>query len=173
VKKLVALISAGLLMAACSTDPSTAAEVNGEQITIDDLAQVQADFRENGVNTLASGLLSMMINAEIAHDIIAAEDLSAPAEYRELVFTELGLYPAGDYSQQTNELIDYLAFTLVTQQGVYGPDDIRPVLDALGEADVDVNPRFGHWDGDNFALVPVTPEYLTTEIVETDESVSF
>ena len=44
-KKLVALISAGLLMAACSTDPSTAAEVNGEQITIDDLAQVQADFR--------------------------------------------------------------------------------------------------------------------------------
>ena len=55
----------------------------------------------------------------------------------------------------------------------FSPSLQRELVGALGEADVDVNPRFGHWDGDNFALVPVTPEYLTTEIVETDESVSF
>lgn len=172
-KKLVALVGAGLLMAACSTDPSVAATVNGEEITIDDLAQVQSDFRENGVNTLAEGVLNMMINAEVANDIIEAEGLEMPPEIREAVYGQLGLYPAFDYSEQTDEMIDFLTFTLVTQQGFYGPDDIRPVLEALGEADIDVNPRFGEWDADNFALVPTSRDYLTSEIVETESPLGF
>lgn len=165
-KKLVALVAAGLLAASCSTDPSTAATVNGEEITIDDLAQVQTDFRDNGVNTLADGVLNMMINAEVANDIIAAEGLEMPAEIRQAVFTELGLDPEGEYSAQTEEMIDFLAFTLVTQQGIYAPEDIRPVLDALAEADVEVNPRFGDWDEENFAIAPPTREYLTSETPE-------
>lgn len=172
-KKLVALVGVGMLVAACATDPSVAAKVNGEEITIDDLAQVQADFRENGVNTLADGVLNMMINAEVANEIIEAEELNLPPEIREAVFGQLGLYPAGDYSAKTDEMIDFLAFTLVTQQGAFTPEEIRPVLEALGEADVDVNPRFGEWDGDNFTLVPASRDYLTTEIVDTEPVLPF
>lgn len=162
-KKLVALAAAGLLMAGCSTDPSTAATVNGSEISIDDLAQVQADFREQGVNTLADGVLNMMINGEIANDVIASEGLEMTGEGREAVFGQLGLNPAGDYSEPTDAMIDFLAFTLLTDAGLYTPDDIRPVLDALGEADVEVNPRFGEWDAENFAIARTDRSYLTSE----------
>lgn len=172
-KKLVVFVSAGLLLAACSTDPSSAATVNGEEITIDDLAQVQTDFRENGVNTLADGVLNTMISSEVANDVIEEEGLDVPAEMREAVFSELGLYPAGEYSAQTEEMIDYLAFTLLSQQGAFTPDDIRPIVEALGEADVEVNPRFGEWDSDNFALVPPTRDYLTSEMLDTEPTMPF
>ncbi|WP_182355031.1 hypothetical protein [Flaviflexus huanghaiensis] len=162
-KKLVALAATGVVMAACSTDPSTAATVNGSDITIDDLAQVQSDFRGQGVNTLADGVLNMMINGEIANDIIEAQGLDMTGEAREAVFGQLGLNPTAEYSEQTDAVIDYLAFTLLTDAGMYTVDDISPVLDALGDADVEVNPRFGEWDQDNFAIARPDRGYLTSE----------
>ncbi|MBM9432589.1 hypothetical protein [Flaviflexus equikiangi] len=162
-KKLVALVGAGLLMAACSANPSSAAQVNGETITIAELAQVQADFQDNGVNSLADGVLNMMINAEVANEIIADAGLSVPEEMRQTVFSQLGLNPDGEYSAATDEMIDFLAFTLVVQQGLYTADEINPVLTALGEADVEVNPRFGTWDSENFAIAPLVRDYVTSE----------
>ncbi|MEZ7898914.1 MAG: hypothetical protein QMB98_08890 [Flaviflexus sp.] len=163
-KKLVALAGAGLLLAACSTDPSSAAVVEGDNITIDDLAQVQEDFREQGLNTDAGAVLSLLIQAELASDAIDNIGIVIDEELQDLTVLQLGLDENANYTGRTETLIDYFALTLMVDGGMLSDDEVMLFMGELSasatEADIEVNPRFGEWDGDQIGLVQPSRDYL-------------
>lgn len=163
-KKLIALAGAGMLLAACSTDPSSAAVVAGDNITIDELAQVQEDFRAEGLNTDAGAVLSLLIQAELAEESMADMGIEISEEMQDVTIAQLSLNENVDYEGRTETLINYFALSLMLDTEQISQDEAMALVSNLSQAaaetNVDVNPRFGEWDGAQLSLVQPTRDYL-------------
>lgn len=148
--RLVPVVAAVSLLAACSPAPSTVAVVNGERITSEDLQRTLDGCAEVGYGTdvvprkahvmyLTAGELMRQLAAGHGFELNSGEvravaaqnnppELLANEDCAELVF-------AGS------------ALSLMLEN--FTEDEL---VAELSQADVEVNPRYGRWDADQLGL---------------------
>lgn len=166
-KKLVALAGAGLLLAACSNDPSAAATVNGEEITIEELSETQSYLRDYGIDWESADVLNLLIVAEVTSDVAEAGEYDGLADIQEQAEVLLGRDDNPEYSETIEEVATYIALDQANASMLLTMEELQEVSTSLLEADVDVNPRFGEWDSEIGSLVGTEYEWQVPSTEQT------
>ncbi|MDO5723697.1 MAG: hypothetical protein Q4P33_04790 [Flaviflexus sp.] len=158
-RPILALIAV-CAIAGCS-HPSEAAEVNGQPIDIDTVGEVNDELRAAGLNVTPEATLGLLISARATAPVRTEIPVASDPKLISLAETQLGLADT-DYSPATGKVVDFFAFIIASQNGIAMPDEVTEVSDAIKNADVDVNPRFGTWEGESGQLLPAQSDYLIT-----------
>ncbi|PID96391.1 MAG: hypothetical protein CSA84_05175 [Actinomycetales bacterium] len=165
----IALVLFGALLAgllgACSGSgaPSTAAVVNGEVITVSEVQQATQQLRRvqgprgTPILNTETETLGMLILAAVINEPIARERLWVPdARYNSLI----GQVP--EPTEATRQV-------LLAASAKLTDASIAQFKQQLAAADVEVNPRFGSFDGTAITLEHVVPDWIRPQ-AETGEA---
>ncbi len=157
---LLGALLAGLL-GACSGSgaPSTAAVVDGEIITVSEVQQATEQLRRvrspEGTPVVAteSKTLGMLIIAAVINEPIARERLWVPdARFNSLI----GQIPEPTEATRQVLLADSASSRL-------SRDSIVRFKQELAAADVEVNPRYGTFDGAAITLQHAVPDWIRSQ----------
>lgn len=159
-RRLAGLAALGLVLAGCS-HPSEAAEVNGRAIDIDTVGVVNDELREAGLNVTPATSLTLMISERATASARADIPVASDPQLVGMAEQQLGLTDL-DYSDETKKIVDFYAFVIASQNALASPEEVAEVSSAIQNADVEVNPRFGTWEGQSGQLMPGQSDYLIT-----------
>lgn len=159
-RPVLALAAVAAILAGCS-NPSEAAEVNGQPIDIDTLGAVNDELRAAGLNVTPEATLGLLISERATAATRSEIPIASDPQLFSLAETQLGLADT-EYSPATESIVDFYAFVVASQNGIAMPEEVNEVSEAIKNADVEVNPRFGTWEGESGQLLPAQSEYLIT-----------
>lgn len=146
--RLTALVAAAALLAGCQA-PGTAAVVNGERLTDRDVAQFVAEAQEllNQDVSLAAGVSNLTIQmllepVALDHDAMVSDEevLETLNDIRDLS----GMPPVAlsEVSDPTLDALRAEIWSMNIQSGQASQEFSVAAIDALNEADVEVNRRY-------------------------------
>lgn len=152
-------------LAGCSAGqaPGVAAEVNGSRITSDYLSDAAGlnDYLQTPMTN--SQLLAVLIQARAALPAAERAGVGVSAEQASALLAEIDedvKRPAIKNNPATVEL----ARLMLLQQNASGDSKAQGVvmdtLASLTSENVEVNPRFGSWDGTRGSLTPTVPAWV-------------
>jgi predicted component of type VI protein secretion system len=145
VRVLVAALVGLLALAGCSTSPRVAAVVNGVEVPVSAVEQLQPALAPFLSDSSAQSVAGMLVAVELGRQLAANHQLT---------FTD------DDRAALKAQLPAELVALPETADFVAGYVDLNLVASSLGDAftteaaaiPVQVNPRFGTWDPDQFSL---------------------
>lgn len=154
------VIAATATLAAGCARPGTAAMVDGERITDEQVATLSADMeRLQGVAPASSEIMSSLITVgpvlEVAEEAGIGVTDQQGIELLDSVVTSGGGEP-WDYS---DELIDIARLSYISQSLDAETNEL--INQRLLDIEADVNPRYGSWDP-SLGVVPTTWPWLET-----------
>lgn len=152
-KSLASVLAAGAavtLVAGCQPSSSVAADVAGHRISVDELENTITGCQEQGLQFRAqegieSQLLTSMVFNEIARVIADERGLDITDEDAAAVATQSESYAQASGNEQCKQLLQDSAFFQLVIQEI--PEE--ELMEQLASADVEVNPRYGQWNGDD------------------------
>lgn len=151
VRPVAALALGGLVLTGCADgmSGSTAAVVDGQIITVQEVQQATSDFNELPVTPVnPSDVLTLMIYRDAVAE--AYSEMGAPPIPEDQLIT--ALQQGGGVADPSEPLVD-LYRTLSHMQAVGQPD--------TADMEIKVNPRFGTWDPDAAQVMAETPDWIT------------
>lgn len=163
---VVALAAAtALSLSSCGgPGPGAAAVVNGQRISETDLESVVKDLSASGLGQVAPGrVLSVMVSGRVLTD--SAERLKLPAITDAQAKAFAVNSPGQDGTSGLGVKVEPSAATVAMTRGYLylltlaqqGGD--AAIAAAVSGADVQVDPRYGDWNGQ---LVPSSPNWIVT-----------
>lgn len=164
-RALVVLAAAGLALSGCAAQPGTAAVVNGERITSNDLDDATLEYVAlTGQETEPVVVLNTLIAAEILPEVAAERGVAYSDEQVAERFTEqaalLGTTAPESYSEAFLDLGHYLFTVIDVQTSPDGAAILEEFSARMAEADVEINPRYGQaQDG---TIAPIEHDWLAT-----------
>lgn len=169
-RRLLPLAAAvvGVALAGCAAQPGTAAEVEGNRITTNDVDVAHREFVEitGQADTTVVAVLNTLMAAQLLPDVaseygIAYSDEQITDAFEQQATLAGSEVPDGGYADSTLDLGRYL---LVLGE-VQASPDAQEIAEAFGarmaEADAVVNPRYGEID-ENGLITPVAHDWLAT-----------
>ncbi|MDD9206600.1 hypothetical protein PU560_08995 [Georgenia sp. 10Sc9-8] len=154
----------GLALAGCSAAPGTAAVVDGERITVDDVNEAAADYEAiSGQDVLPAAVAYSLVDARFINDVaadhgVAFSDAQVADFFAEQAAAAGGQMPADGLSDAFLELGRSLMISANLGAGESTETIVEDYSAARQAADVEMNPRYGQLvDGQ---LAPVTHEWL-------------
>lgn len=148
--------------AACSPSADTAATVNGTVISMEDVEEMGTITEAaQGVEVPAASLVGVLVFGEIVADTLG-ESESAPDDAAIAEFFDLDSLQS--VSPQVSNGLEYLYYGILAQQGAFQitEETNAEVTEKVSDADVEINPRFGTWDTENFSITQGA-DYLTVQ----------
>lgn len=159
--RLAALVAAAALVAGCQA-PGTAAVVNGERITDREVTEFVEDqnriLPQNPV-TLADGVTSLtferiMTPVAASYDVGISDQQAVELINQTLVSMGEPEVTEADLSQAVIDVYRAILFTFEMQTSEIGGELAVAMQDAIMEADVEVNPRYGLQGSDGVLFEP-------------------
>lgn len=151
-----ALALGALLLSGCAGGLSggTAAVVDGQVITVDQVQQATTDFNALPVSPVSpSEVLTLLIYTDVAEETYAAAGNPPVTEAQ--VIAQLRGAGVAEPSQHVVDLYR----TVIHLQG----SGQVPSTDGI---DIEVNPRFGNWDAEVGQVMAQTPSWITEVTAE-------
>lgn len=151
-----ALLAAGLL-SGCVGQPGTAAIVDGERITVEQVDEAMAlgPFFQDQLTP--SNALATLIESRAAITVAAEHGVGVSQDEAAAFLDEIGaefIAQDGDY---TDPVLDIVRMSVISQELGQAPNG-QAIVEEIGEymletADIEFNPRYGEWDSDQGGLV--------------------
>lgn len=149
---LTVTAASALLFSACSDgglSSGVAAVVDGKQITVADVQEATAQFNTLPVSpTTPTDVLTLLVYGDLAEEAHSAAG-SPPIPEGQLV-SDLQGGGLQDPADSTIDLYRAINHLQMAQQ--------LPPTDGV---DIEINPRYGEWDGTNGQVVAQTPTWIT------------
>lgn len=155
VRPVTALAVGALVLSGCGgMSGGTAAVVDGEVITVEEVQRATADFNALPVTPVTpTDVLTLMIYADAAEEAFA-ETGGPPITESQIVAQLQG----GGVAEPSQDLID-LYRTIAHLQGAGQVPSTEGV-------EIEVNPRFGTWDPEARQVMAQTPDWITEVTTE-------
>ncbi|MFD1504248.1 hypothetical protein FE374_04170 [Georgenia yuyongxinii] len=162
----VVLLTAAAL-AGCSAQPGTAAVINGTKITEGELDDATLEFGDlTGQPPQPSVVLNTLLAAEVFPSIaaehgLALSDQQVTQRLEEQAVLQGAEVPVDGYSPAFIDLGHYLFSATDAQAHPEAAAIFQEFTTAMGEADIEVNPRYGQVE-DSGEIVPSQHDWLVT-----------
>lgn len=149
-RPVTALALGALVLSGCSGMSSdVAAVVDGKEITVEQVQQATEEFNSLPVTpTTQTDALTLLIYGDLAQDAYT-EAGGPPIPDAQLISQLQG----GGVADPSDSLVD-LYRSINHLQGAGG-------LPSTAGLDIEVNPRFGGWDGEAGQVIAQTPAWIT------------
>lgn len=146
-----AALTGALVLTGCGVSGlDRAATVNGRDIAISDLQEAVQQYSQISPVEI-NQVLTVLVLLPVLDDAAAGTQGQLPDERLRTWANEQGL---GDPSETT---LDYLrGLSYLNNEQLLTAVTVED-LDAL---EIDINPRFGEWDGSNYAIAPGQPDWI-------------
>lgn len=151
-RTLLPLVAGALVLGGCAAKPGTAGVVNGERVTENEVSDAAREYVElTGQATDRSVVLNTLMAAEVLPDIAAEHgyaisDGEVTAAYDEQAVTLGGEASADGYSAAFIDLGRYIFLFSQIQSSPDGEQVVAEFTEAMADADITVNPRYGSPD---------------------------
>ena len=168
----VTLAGGVALLTGCSGTPGAAAVVNGEVITSEDVrvAVDQLGSLYEQVNTV--NVLSVLVQEPILMDVADEHGIGVSDEEAEVLLNaaaeNAGVDAPDEYAPSTLAIAKFAKANSKLQDADDAADISDEIAKRIGDADIEVNPRFGDFDADSLTvLAPATPSWI---VVPSDDA---
>ena len=170
-RRVAAVLLAGAAvttLVGCSARPGVAAVVDDRTITQDDVSATQQDLRVLIPDLDAGSVVSAMVAAPYYIDAAAQNGVGVSSEEaREFLELNLDARQAEDAAsgapaEMGDGAVEVIRFTLAAQNIETLPDAqqiLQGVSEQIGEADLEINPRYGELDAFG-EIVPIALPWL-------------
>ncbi|MGO1562448.1 hypothetical protein CZ771_07365 [Actinomycetales bacterium JB111] len=164
-RAILPALAAAALLAGCGSSPGTAAVIDGERMTEDEAQELTAELNAVFGQELTVAD-TIAIYAQTGPILDAAESLGVSASEAQVEDLLAQQAETNGYTPEDGQFLEDTVYVgrgqVVSQPVQQDPDALAQVGEAIGEMEIDLNPRYGTVESGGF--IPPQPDWLVEPV---------